>query len=69
MVPMEMGIDLEGEEPGEVSKCMVGIVGVDSCGRGEVEQLLLICCACGRSRPGGFDDVETRRMWFASRSD
>lgn len=34
MVLKEMGIDLEGEEPGEVSKCIA-----DACG---VEVLLLI---------------------------
>ena len=27
MLPMEMGIDLEGDEPGEVWKCMFGLCG------------------------------------------
>jgi hypothetical protein len=30
MVLMEMGIDLEGDEPGEVSKCMLWFFGVQA---------------------------------------
>jgi hypothetical protein len=61
MVRVEMGIDLDGEEPGEVSKYIVGFAYRE---KSAVEQCLVvcvICCACGRLRPVAWNDVDTRR--------
>ena len=50
MVLKEMGIDLEGEDPGDVSKCMLHASGVET---------VLLYSSCGRIRQkvdafGGF---------------
>jgi hypothetical protein len=69
MVLVEIGIDLDGEDPGELSKYILSVVYRES---GKVEQLLVICvicCACGRSRPVAWNNVDTRRVLFASRSN
>lgn len=63
MLPMEMGIDLEGDEPGEVSKCIVSLE--RGCGK-KVEQYLVICCGAGVVGAKSWY-VDTRRMLFASR--
>ena len=70
MLPMEMGIDLEGDEPGEVWKCMFGLCGESrprkfrNCGDGFV-----ICFfskakrCCSRAQLG----VKTRRCEVGAR--